>query len=110
MGTDTQDGSFDFALPSLGADMDTGKVLEWCVEIGDTVERGDILADQIEAESRVDSIAKGIEDRGDLVRHVVGDGIDIVFRDRQKFGECARPMNTDTGVHTDQLARQIRGR
>ncbi len=44
MGTDTHDGSFDFALPSLGADMDVGKVIEWRVEIGDTVERGDILA------------------------------------------------------------------
>ena len=29
-------GTFDFALPSLGADMDAGKVLEWCVDIGDT--------------------------------------------------------------------------
>lgn len=39
-----QEGSFDFVLPSLGADMDSGKVIEWCVEIGDTVGRGDIVA------------------------------------------------------------------
>jgi pyruvate dehydrogenase E2 component (dihydrolipoamide acetyltransferase) len=43
MGASDPDGTFDFALPSLGADMDTGKVIEWCVEIGDTVARGDIM-------------------------------------------------------------------
>lgn len=33
-----------FALPSLGADMDYGSVLEWRVEVGDTVSRGDVIA------------------------------------------------------------------
>ncbi|MEZ5230124.1 MAG: biotin/lipoyl-containing protein [Acidimicrobiales bacterium] len=33
-----------FALPSLGADMDWGSVLEWRVEPGDRVERGDVIA------------------------------------------------------------------
>lgn len=32
------------ALPSLGADMDVGTVIEWCVDVGDHVERGDIVA------------------------------------------------------------------
>lgn len=31
-------------LPSLGADMDVGSVLEWRVGIGDRVERGDVVA------------------------------------------------------------------
>lgn len=31
-------------LPSLGADMDVGTVIEWCVAVGDTVQRGDIVA------------------------------------------------------------------
>ncbi len=31
-------------LPSLGADMDVGTVLEWRVSIGDHVERGDVIA------------------------------------------------------------------
>jgi pyruvate dehydrogenase E2 component (dihydrolipoamide acetyltransferase) len=34
----------DFALPSLGADMDEGTVVEWLVKPGDTVSRGDIIA------------------------------------------------------------------
>ncbi len=31
-------------MPSLGADMDAGKLVEWLVEPGDTVARGDIVA------------------------------------------------------------------
>ena len=34
----------DFQLPSLGADMDVGTVLEWHVGVGDTVRRGDVVA------------------------------------------------------------------
>jgi len=32
------------SLPSLGADMDTGSVLEWRVAVGDHVDRGDVVA------------------------------------------------------------------
>ncbi|MBL8383096.1 MAG: 2-oxo acid dehydrogenase subunit E2 [Burkholderiales bacterium] len=34
----------EFKLPSLGADMDEGKLLEWKVKPGDTVRRGDVVA------------------------------------------------------------------
>jgi pyruvate dehydrogenase E2 component (dihydrolipoamide acetyltransferase) len=34
----------DFLLPSLGADMDAGTVVDWYVHPGDTVHRGDIVA------------------------------------------------------------------
>lgn len=34
----------EFKLPSLGADMDKGKLLEWRVKPGDAVKRGDIVA------------------------------------------------------------------
>ena len=34
----------DFVMPSLGADMEAGTVLEWYVKPGDTVKRGDIIA------------------------------------------------------------------
>jgi len=33
-----------FAMPSLGADMDAGTLVEWTVQPGDTVKRGDIVA------------------------------------------------------------------
>lgn len=34
----------DFLMPSLGADMDAGRLVEWRVKPGDHVERGDIVA------------------------------------------------------------------
>jgi len=35
---------YDYVLPSLGADMDEGRVVEWRVAVGDTVHRGDLMA------------------------------------------------------------------
>ena len=37
-------GAFEYAMPSLGADMDEGRVIEWRVAPGDTVHRGDLIA------------------------------------------------------------------
>lgn len=34
----------DFLMPSLGADMDAGTIVEWRVAPGDTVQRGDVVA------------------------------------------------------------------
>ena len=34
----------DFRMPSLGADMEVGRVTEWLVRVGDEVKRGDIVA------------------------------------------------------------------
>ncbi len=34
----------EFKLPSLGADMDEGKLLEWKVKPGDPIKRGDVVA------------------------------------------------------------------
>jgi len=36
--------TFEYRLPSLGADMDEGRVIEWRVAAGDTVHRGDLIA------------------------------------------------------------------
>jgi pyruvate dehydrogenase E2 component (dihydrolipoamide acetyltransferase) len=40
----TDSGAFEYVLPSLGADMDEGRVIEWRVAPGDTVHRGDLIA------------------------------------------------------------------
>ena len=34
----------DFRMPSLGADMEAGTLVEWLVKPGDTVKRGDVVA------------------------------------------------------------------
>jgi len=35
---------FEFVMPSLGADMESGTLIEWLVKPGDAVHRGDIIA------------------------------------------------------------------
>lgn len=42
--TDTQTKLFPYTMPSLGSDMDEGTVIEWLVEVGDTVQRGQVVA------------------------------------------------------------------
>jgi pyruvate dehydrogenase E2 component (dihydrolipoyllysine-residue acetyltransferase) len=51
----------DFVMPSLGADMDTGTLLEWYVKPGDTVKRGDIVAlvDTSKAEIEIEIFEDG---------------------------------------------------
>src|SRR5512134_591544 len=44
----------DFVMPSLGADMDEGTVLEWLVGPGDKVRKGDVVAVVDTAKSAVD--------------------------------------------------------
>ena len=34
----------DFLMPSLGADMEAGTLVEWLVKVGDKVQRGDVVA------------------------------------------------------------------
>ena len=52
----------EFRMPSLGADMTEGTVLEWLVEPGDTVHRGDVVAvvDTDKADIDVESFEDGV--------------------------------------------------
>jgi pyruvate dehydrogenase E2 component (dihydrolipoamide acetyltransferase) len=54
-------GIYEFRMPSLGADMENGTLLEWRVAPGDTVRRGDIVAlvDTEKAEVEVEIFAAG---------------------------------------------------
>ena len=44
----------EFKLPSLGADMDDGTLLEWKVGVGDTVTKGQVIAVVNTAKAAVD--------------------------------------------------------
>ncbi len=52
----------EFVMPSLGADMESGTLLEWYVKPGDVVKRGDIVAlvDTSKAEIEVEIFADGV--------------------------------------------------
>ncbi len=54
----------DFLMPSLGADMESGTVLEWRVGVGDPVHRGDIIAviDTDKSDIEVEVFEDGIVD------------------------------------------------
>jgi pyruvate dehydrogenase E2 component (dihydrolipoyllysine-residue acetyltransferase) len=54
----------DFLMPSLGADMESGTLLEWYVKPGDAVKRGDIVAvvDTSKAEIDVEIFEDGVID------------------------------------------------
>ncbi len=41
---DNDTALFSYAMPSLGADMEEGSVIEWLVDVGDSVERGQVVA------------------------------------------------------------------
>ncbi|HXV91855.1 MAG TPA: biotin/lipoyl-containing protein, partial [Pseudonocardia sp.] len=55
----------EFRMPSLGADMDSGTVLEWLVAPGDTVHRGDVVAvvDTDKAAIDVECFDSGVVER-----------------------------------------------
>jgi pyruvate dehydrogenase E2 component (dihydrolipoamide acetyltransferase) len=55
----------DFTMPSLGADMDEGTLLEWLVKPGDSVHKGDIVAvvDTAKAAVEVESFVEGVVGR-----------------------------------------------
>ena len=61
-------------MPSLGADMEHGRVIEWLVGPGDHVKRGDVLAtvDTDKALMDVESFADGV-----VTELVVGAGTDV---------------------------------
>jgi pyruvate dehydrogenase E2 component (dihydrolipoamide acetyltransferase) len=55
----------DFTMPSLGADMEEGTLLEWLVKPGDAVNKGDIVAvvDTAKAAVEVESFVEGVVQR-----------------------------------------------
>ena len=54
----------DFRMPSLGADMEVGSVLEWLVQPGDVVHHGDVVAvvDTAKAAVEVEVFSDGVVD------------------------------------------------
>ncbi|MFZ0159937.1 MAG: biotin/lipoyl-containing protein, partial [Kineosporiaceae bacterium] len=55
----------EFRMPSLGADMTQGTLLEWLVAPGDQVHRGDVVAvvDTDKAAMDIESFEEGVVER-----------------------------------------------
>ena len=66
----------EFKLPSLGADMDEGKMLEWKVRPGDTVKKGQVLC-IVEAMKMMNQIEA---DKAGVIKAIlVDDGAPVEF-------------------------------
>ena len=88
----------DFLMPSLGADMDAGTLLEWYVKPGDAVKRGDIVAlvDTSKAEIDVEIFEDGVIDEllvGEGARVPVGTALATV----RPVGVEAKPAVATAG-------------
>jgi len=83
----------DFRMPSLGADMTEGRLLEWRVRPGDTVARGDIVAvvDTSKAEIEIEIFEAGVIEEL-LVEEGTKVPVGTVLAHLQPLGEEARPV------------------
>ena len=64
----------EFLMPSLGADMEAGKLVEWRKKLGDTVKRGDIIA---EVETQKGLIEIEVFDEGVIGELLIKEGAKI---------------------------------
>ena len=96
----------EFRMPSLGADMEAGTLVEWLVKPGDKVKRGDVVA---VVETQKGAIEIEIFNDGVRVR-TRGAGRAAVFR----WARCSRGLDgadrrraavTDSGGAADHLHR-----
>ncbi len=64
----------EFRMPSLGADMDVGTIIEWLVEPGDPVRRGQIVAvvDTAKAAIEIEAFEEGV-----LEEILIGTGVQV---------------------------------
>ena len=90
----------DFTMPALGADMETGKVVEWLVKPGDRVKPGDVIAvvethkGAIDVECFLDGV----------IGHLAPLGVDLpvgaVLAQVRVAGEAAAPTAAPTATPT----------
>ncbi len=64
----------EFRMPSLGADMDVGTIIEWLVKPGDVVKRGQIVAvvDTAKAAIEIEAFEEGV-----VAEILVGTGVQV---------------------------------
>ncbi|WP_115787697.1 dihydrolipoamide acetyltransferase family protein [Arthrobacter silvisoli] len=91
----------DFLMPSLGADMEHGKLVEWLVKPGDYVRRGDLVAvvDTDKTVMDIESFQEGVV--ADLLVDI-GETVPVgtpLARITQTPAETGPPPHGESGVH-----------
>jgi pyruvate dehydrogenase E2 component (dihydrolipoyllysine-residue acetyltransferase) len=107
----------EFAMPSLGADMLEGKLLEWKIKPGDTVKRGDIVAvvETPKAAVEVESWQEGVVQElltkpgetvpvGAVMATLLAAGEAPVQAIRKKISPAARKRAAELGVDAEKIA------
>lgn len=100
--TATTASTFDYELPSLGADMDVGRVVDWTVQVGDVVGRGDVVA---RVETEKSDIDVEIWRSGVIEEFLVELGVEIpvgtpILRVALDGGEQSDPSNDSEAIET----------
>ncbi len=107
----------DFQMPSLGADMVEGKLLEWKIKPGDTVKRGDIVAvvETPKAAVEVESWQEGVVQQlltqpgetvpvGAVMATFLAAGEAAAPAARKKVSPAARKRAAELGVDAEKIA------
>lgn len=93
----------DFKMPTLGADMESGTLVDWKIKVGDQVHRGDIVA---EVETQKGTIEIEAWESGRVRELVVEPGTEVkVGGVLAQFDEGTKP--TEQRLRVSPLARKI---
>jgi pyruvate dehydrogenase E2 component (dihydrolipoamide acetyltransferase) len=107
----------DFKMPSLGADMVEGKLLQWKIKPGDAVKRGDIVAvvetpkAAVEVESWQEGVVQELVTKpgetvpvGAVMATLLAPGEAAVPAARKKISPAARKRAAELGVDAERIA------
>ena len=91
----------EFRMPSLGADMEAGTLVEWLKRPGDRVKRGDIVA---VVETQKGAIEIDIFEEGVIERWLVEPGTTVPVGTPLALIAGARPAAATTGAEVTAAA------
>jgi len=104
---------YEFKMPVLGAEMTHGKLLEWKVQVGDKINRHDIIAvvDTDKAAIDIESFAEGIVEK--LITQI-GEQVSVgtvmaLIRDgaEEKIAQSAPPIPEAIAIKISPLAKKL---
>jgi pyruvate dehydrogenase E2 component (dihydrolipoamide acetyltransferase) len=92
--------STEVTMPQMGADMTEGTVVKWLKQVGDTIERGDIIAEIETDKATVEleafesgQLLKLVAEEGDVIP--VGDVIAILGEAGEEVADGAKPASSE---------------